>query len=561
MKAKPMFGRFKKSTGCSSALPRSDRANESLLRLGHRARSRWDAWTLIVVTSPRFPQKSCYAVVGMATVWWARSFPCVVGRLEHPLQAESSAEWGLLWQLMGTFGNGTAALPTFSRPKRETAHGVACPTPLKDRLFLGERGRRSRQIEQDIAAIMERGYGDTTRFGRPAGCIAISLPSLPSRSTTARSPSLGAVARFTDSISERLGPLVVGFVDLDIRSVNGVEREPVPTRSNMPIRTRLAVTSPPSWIKPELAALVKAAPDGPGWMHEIKLDGYRMHARLDAGRVQILTRCGNDWTAKYPTIAKALAELPTTSAYLDGELCGVLPDGRTAFNLIQNALEHGDASLVYFVFDLLFLEGEDVTTVPLVDRKARLEAFLAGAPDAIRYSDHQIGQGPEFYRIACQHGLEGIVSKRIDGRYKPDRRSWLKTKCLNREEFVVVGWSDPEGTRHRIGALLLGYYTPNDGKLIYAGRVGTGMPIAELERLYGRLQPLVVPKMPLSEPPPRSGRFGSPLVLSRVHWVRPKMVVEVSYVEMTPDGLLRHVVYLAEREDKPARDVIRSRPI
>ena len=128
------------------------------------------------------------------------------------------------------------------------------------------------------------------------------------------------------------------------------------------------------------------------------------------------------------------------------------------------------------------------------------------------------------------------------------------------EEFVVVGWSDPEGTRHRIGALLLGYYTPDNGKLIYAGRVGTGMPVAELERLYGRLQPLSIAKMPLSEPPPRGGRFGSPLVLSRVHWVRPEMVVQVSYVEMTPDGLLRHVVYLGEREDKAARDVHRDRP-
>jgi bifunctional non-homologous end joining protein LigD len=258
--------------------------------------------------------------------------------------------------------------------------------------------------------------------------------------------------------------------------------------------------------------------------------------------------------------AKALAELTAQSAYLDGELCGLLPDGRMAFNLIQNALEHGDVSLVYFVFDLLFLDGKDLAGLPLVDRKARLEAFLIGAPDAIRYSDHQIGHGPEFYRIACQHGLEGIVSKRLDGHYEPDRRSWLKTKCLNREEFVVVGWSDPEGTRHRIDALLLGYYTPNDGKLIYAGRVGTGMSVAELERLYGRLQPLPIPKMALSELPPRGGRFGPPLVLSRVHWVRPEMVVEVSYVEMTPDGLLRHVVYLGEREDKLPRDVIRSKP-
>jgi bifunctional non-homologous end joining protein LigD len=130
-----------------------------------------------------------------------------------------------------------------------------------------------------------------------------------------------------------------------------------------------ATASPPTWIKPELAQLVKVAPDGPGWLHEIKLDGYRMHARIESGAVKIIARRGNDWTDKYPSIAKALVTLPTKSAYLDGELCGVLPDGRTAFNLIQNAMEHGDALLVYFCFDLLFLDGKDLTSLPLVDRK------------------------------------------------------------------------------------------------------------------------------------------------------------------------------------------------
>jgi DNA ligase D-like protein (predicted ligase) len=316
------------------------------------------------------------------------------------------------------------------------------------------------------------------------------------------------------------------------------------------------IAHPPAWVKRQLATLLKKAPDGPEWLHEIKLDGYRMHARLDAGRVQILTRRGNDWTDKYPAIVAAIAALPAQSAYLDGELCGVMPDGRTAFNLIQNATE---ASLIFFLFDLLFLNGEDLMGLPLADRKARLEKLVAKAPDPLRYNDHQIGQGPAFHKLACQHGLEGIVSKRVNGRYEPDRRSWLKTKCLNREEFVAVGWSDPEGSRHRIGALLLGYYTP-DGKLIYAGRAGTGMPVAELERLWQRLRPLAIEKMPLSVPPPRGSRFGSPLVLSRVHWVRPEMVVEVSYAEWTPDGLLRHVVYLGEREDKPAIDVRRDPP-
>jgi bifunctional non-homologous end joining protein LigD len=345
---------------------------------------------------------------------------------------------------------------------------------------------------------------------------------------------------------------------------------------------RAEVGAVPAWIKPELAALVKTAPDGPDWLHEIMFDGYRMHARLhrsatqsgalDAGlgfaddgagsasRVNILTRRGNDWTAKYPVIAEAVAGLPAKNAYLDGELCGVLPDGRTAFNLIQNASDTGRSdSLVFFLFDLLFIDGESLMEMPLVERKSRLEKLLTGAPSSLRYSDHQIGQGPALHRLACQRGLEGILSKRVNGLYEPDRRSWLKVKCLNREEFVVVGWSDPEGSRHRIGSLLLGYNTP-DGRLIYAGRVGTGMSVAELERVWNRLRPLAVDKMPLSEPPPRGSRFGSPLVLSRVHWVRPEMVVEVSFVEWTPDRLLRHVVYLGEREDKPAIDVRRDRP-
>src|SRR5436309_7905990 len=164
---------------------------------------------------------------------------------------------------------------------------------------------------------------------------------------------------------------------------------------------------PPAWIKPQLATLVKEAPEGADWLHEIKLDGYRMHARLDAGRVQIMTRRGNVWTDKYPATAEAVAALPAKSAYLDGELCGVLPDGRTAFNLIQNASDTGEGALVFFIFDLLFLDSEDITALPLVDRKARIAALLTNAPEALRYNDHQIGHGPAFHRLACEHGLEG----------------------------------------------------------------------------------------------------------------------------------------------------------
>jgi ATP-dependent DNA ligase len=176
---------------------------------------------------------------------------------------------------------------------------------------------------------------------------------------------------------------------------------------------RVKPISPPTWIKPQLAALVKAAPDGPDWLHEIKFDGYRMHARLDHGRVQILTRRGNIWTDKYPAIAQAVADLPVKNAYVDGELCGVLPDGRTAFNLIQNASDSGGGSLIFFLFDLLFVDGEDITGLPLIDRKARLATLLKGAPSSLQYNDHQIGHGPAFHRLACGRGLEGIVSSAL----------------------------------------------------------------------------------------------------------------------------------------------------
>ena len=161
---------------------------------------------------------------------------------------------------------------------------------------------------------------------------------------------------------------------------------------------------------------------------------------------------------------------------------------------------------------------------------------------------------------ACRLGLEGVISKRIDRAYAPgDRGLWVKSKCLNREEFVVVGWTDPEGSRSHIGALLLGYYT-EDGRLHYAGRAGTGMAEKELKRLAGVLKPLQVKHMPLAEPPPRDSRFGSPLKLSKVHWVRPEVVVEVTYLTWTEDNLLRQVSYQGQREDKPARQVVRSVP-
>ena len=283
-----------------------------------------------------------------------------------------------------------------------------------------------------------------------------------------------------------------------------------------------------------------------------------MAARIDHGRAQLLTRTGLDWTDKYPSVIAALANLNVKTAYIDGELCGVNESGLPSFAHTQAATDgERGVRLVYYAFDLLHLEGWDVSDLQLIERKALLEPLLANKPD-LQFNAHETGDGELILKHAGKLGFEGVVSKTIDVPYAPGNRGlWRKAKRLNRQEFVILGWSDPEGTRPHLGALLLGYYT-DDGKLIYAGRVGTGMPDKVLGDLRRRLEPLSRAKSPLDVPPPRKTRFGSPLVLSRVHWVEPKLVAEITYLTWTADGLLRHTVYVGLREDKPAEQVRRE---
>jgi bifunctional non-homologous end joining protein LigD len=209
---------------------------------------------------------------------------------------------------------------------------------------------------------------------------------------------------------------------------------------------------PPKWIKPQLTRLVDEAPTGKDWLHEIKYDGYRMHARIDGGNIQLLTRTGLDWSHRYKRTIEALRSLKVKSAYLDGELCALNGDGLPVFSRLQAAMDEGRTDqLVFFAFDLLYLNGESTAQLPLIERKTRLERAFTKQTRGLRYSEHVVSDGPRFREQACKLGLEGVISKRIDRPYAPgDRGLWVKSKCLNREEFVVVGWTDPEGSRDKL---------------------------------------------------------------------------------------------------------------
>jgi bifunctional non-homologous end joining protein LigD len=304
--------------------------------------------------------------------------------------------------------------------------------------------------------------------------------------------------------------------------------------------------------EPELATLVESAPDGDAWLHELKFDGYRVLARLDHGKVTLHTRRGNDWTDRMPGLVRELERWKVETAIVDGEIVVLDEQGRSDFQRLQNSLsvEHDDA-LVYYAFDLLHLDGQDLRPAGLVDRKQALEDLFREnarkASGTVRLSEHVVGQGREFFAKACEAGVEGIVSKRANAPYRAGRgRDWLKVKCQLRQEFVVVGFSAPAGSRSHLGALLLGI--ERDGKLTYSGRVGTGFTEQSLAELAKKLGPLVVNAPPVANAP-RGAEVRD------VRWVKPELVAEVRFTGFTSDGLLRHPTFQGLREDKPAAEV------
>ena len=310
----------------------------------------------------------------------------------------------------------------------------------------------------------------------------------------------------------------------------------------------------PDSIKPQLATLVESVPDG-DWRYEVKFDGYRIMARIDSGKVQLFTRNGHDWTAKMPQQAEALAALGLESAWLDGEVVVPNEDGTPDFQALQNAFEVGrSGTIIYYLFDLPYLNGMDLREVPLEERRAALSQVLEhNDNDLLRFSADFTEQPESVLESACQIKLEGLIGKRVGSTYVSKRSSsWVKIKCKNRQEFIIVGYTDPKGARSGFGALLLGLHD-EAGALHYAGKVGTGFNQVTLKNLHAKLQALEVDKSPLAKAPPAADVRGA-------HWLKPELMCEVAFAEMTRQGVIRHSVFHGLRSDKPAQAITHERP-
>lgn len=301
----------------------------------------------------------------------------------------------------------------------------------------------------------------------------------------------------------------------------------------------------PAFRPVQLATLVDAVPAGDRWIHEMKYDGYRTLVAVGGGEARAYTRSGLDWSGRFPSILADARQLKVQSALIDGEAVVLDPEGRSNFQKLQGALKGAPASIDYFAFDLLELNGDDLTSLPLLERKTKLKGILPAKGTHIRYSDHIQGNGEKLLKSFCAAGLEGVVSKLANSRYVGARAgSWVKTKCIKRQEFVIAGWTPSDKSR-AFRSLILAVH--DGGTLRYAGKVGTGFDAAELARLMKIMAPLEQKAATVEAP--RAEVRGA-------HWLRPRLVAEIAYTEMTNEGTLRHPSYLGLREDKKPEAVV-----
>lgn len=318
-------------------------------------------------------------------------------------------------------------------------------------------------------------------------------------------------------------------------------------------KPKKAATALPEQFSPQLATLVDRAPEG-DWLYEIKFDGYRMLARIRDGEVRLFTRNGHDWTERLPRQAKALQALKLKDSWLDGEMVSLNGDGLPDFQALQNAFDVGRSlDIVYYLFDAPFLNGADQREAPVEQRRAALKAALSGSRSKLlRFSEAFAANQRDIFESACDLSLEGVIGKRAGSPYSSSRNAdWIKLKCRLRQEFVIVGYTRPQGSRSGFGALLLA--VNDDSGLVYAGRVGTGFDQAALKTIYAQLTPLERKASPLAKPLTSAQARG-------VHWVEPTLVGEVQFAEWTREGVVRQAAFVGMRSDKPAAQIIHEQP-
>ncbi|MDF3030541.1 MAG: ATP-dependent ligase protein [Moraxellaceae bacterium] len=405
-----------------------------------------------------------------------------------------------------------------------------------------EAGKKARQVTRGATAAKAKAATAT----KPAAKKAAGRSGQAEKSARSKQAQTREVAAKGSKSSS-----LVRTPSARVAKKSGSNSKSSAPTAKAPRRGRTAL---PAFIAPQLATLVDRAPAAGEWLAEMKFDGYRLLARLDKQQCRLWTRNEKEWTMRLPELAAELAALPVQDAWLDGEVIAVDAEGRSDFSLLQQAFGKAgrrDIRLLFYAFDLLFLDGHDLRGLPQRERKQLLHELLAGHGGMVRYSEHLEGHAEEAHRHACQHGEEGIILKRADAPYSSERSAnWLKLKCGQRQEFVIGGYTDPEGTRKEFGALLVGYYTAA-GEFVYAGRVGTGFNSALLAELGPQLRRRERKTPAFAVPPARAEIKGA-------HWVAPELVCDLRFAGWTRLDRLRQPAFLGLREDKPASSVRRE---